>query len=128
MVDISYQKISYPLLHDYLESSVITDLIAKHGWQVKSEKGVGQGEGAEQEEEHKVVLIKNQEATIRPKKILAKIEFDSKLIKGRPSFYELQVSTYNFAKYCDSLITALLRIYCLKHRLNCDIHCVNPKL
>ena len=88
MVDISYQNIPYPLLHDYLgevESTVITDLIAKHGWQVKSEKGEGQGEGAEQEEEHKVVLIKNQEATIRPKKILAKIEFDSKLIKGQPS-------------------------------------------
>ena len=85
MVDISYQNIPYPLLHDYLgevESTVITDLITKHGWQVKSEKGEEQGEGAEQEEEHKVVLIKNQEATIRPKKILAKIEFDSKLIKG----------------------------------------------
>ena len=85
MVDISYQNIPYPLLHDYLgevESTVITDLIAKHGWQVKSEKGEGQGEGAEEEEEHKVVLIKNQEATIRSKKILAKIEFDSKLIKG----------------------------------------------
>ena len=55
-----------------------------------------------------MVLIKNQESTIRPKKILAKIEFDSRLIKGRPSFYELQVSTNNFAKYCDSLITVLL--------------------
>ena len=84
MVDISYQKIPYPLIHDYLgevESSVITDLIAKHGWQVKNEKREEQGEGAEQEEEHKVVLIKNQEATIRPKRILAKIEFDSKFIK-----------------------------------------------
>ena len=76
MVDISYQSIPYPLLKDYLgevESNDVSDLIAKHGWQIKDT-----AEGGDEEGESKVVTIKNQEATIRPKKILAKIEFDSK--------------------------------------------------
>ena len=73
-MDISYQNIPYPLLRDYLgevEDEVVSELITRHSWQIK---------GAE-EEESKVVVIKNQEATIRPKKILAKIEFDSEYRK-----------------------------------------------
>lgn len=72
VVDISYQNIPYPLLCNYLgdvEENTIADLVAKHGWRLKSDGGEEGGT--------KVVVIKNQEATIRPKKILAKIEFDS---------------------------------------------------
>jgi len=75
VVDISYQNIPYPLLRDYLgevEDEVVSELVTQHGWQIK-------GAGSEGEESGKVVVIKNQEATIRPKKILAKIEFDSEL-------------------------------------------------
>ena len=70
-MDISYQNIPYLLLQDYLggaEESIIDDLISKRDWTLKN----GDSEG-----EAKMVVIKNQEATIRPKKILAKIEFDS---------------------------------------------------
>ena len=66
MLDISYQSIPSPLLQDYLgemgEESLAA-LVKDCGWSLQGEGGV--------------VSIRNQETSIRPKKILAKIEFDS---------------------------------------------------
>ena len=68
MLDVSYQTIPFKLLQEYLgglDEQSIAALITKNGWSLLQEEGVA------------TVVIRNQEATIRPKKILAKIEFDS---------------------------------------------------
>jgi hypothetical protein len=69
VLDVSYQSIPYSQLQEYLGGSdkEETDTLVKEcGWSL-SEEG-----------EEPVVMIRNQEANIRPKKILAKIEFESK--------------------------------------------------
>ena len=56
------------MLQDYLggtDQETTTTLVQENGWSLKQEGGVA------------VVAIRNQEANIRPKKILAKIEFES---------------------------------------------------
>ena len=63
---MSYQSIPYALLQEYLGGlgdNPLADLIKDCGWSLQAEGGV--------------VSIRNQETTIRPKKILAKIEFES---------------------------------------------------
>ncbi len=69
VLDISYQSIPYALLQEYLgglEEEPLAALIKECGWSLQGEGGV--------------VSIRNQETTIRPKKILAKIEFDSEWV------------------------------------------------
>ena len=69
VVDISYQSVKLDLLKDYLgglNDSSLSELTTSRGWQIVTrEDGV------------KMVEIRKQEATIKPKKILAKIDFDS---------------------------------------------------
>lgn len=62
------------MLQDYLGGSdqeTTNALVQESGWSLKQEGGVS------------VVAIRNQEANIRPKKILAKIEFDSEWVWSR---------------------------------------------
>ena len=67
-MDVSYQSVKLDLLRDYLgglEDDSLSQLASSRGWQtVTREDGV------------KMVEIRKQEATIKPKKILAKIDFD----------------------------------------------------
>ena len=69
VINVSYQNISLSLLSDYLgealEGKDITDLATRCGWTVNEGTGT--------------VQIHMQETTIKSKKILSKIEFDSKL-------------------------------------------------
>ena len=71
VVDISYQSVQLDLLRDYLgglDDDSLSQLAASHGWQTVT-----------REDGTKMMEIRKQEATIKPKKILAKIDFDSKL-------------------------------------------------
>ena len=80
VVDISYQNVPYSMLQDYLgdlDKESTATLIAKNGWSIQEEEGVS------------IVVIRNQEATIRPKKILAKIEFDSECCIGEGGGWSL---------------------------------------
>ena len=59
------------LLRDYLgglDDDSLSQLAASRGWQTVT-----------REDGTKMMEIRKQEATIKPKKILAKIDFDSKL-------------------------------------------------
>ena len=63
VVDISYQNVPYSMLQDYLgdlDKESIATLIAKNGWIIQEEEGMS------------IVVIRNEEATIRPKKMLAR--------------------------------------------------------
>ncbi len=64
VIKVSYQNISLALLSEYLalEGGALLETVSKEGWTVTGEQ----------------VQIQNQESTIKSKKILAKIEFDSK--------------------------------------------------
>lgn len=70
VLSVSYQNIPHQLLLNYLggmEDESVSSLISDCGWSLQQKEG------------GTMVVIGNQEATIRPKKILAKIEFDSEL-------------------------------------------------
>ena len=71
-LDISYQSLSVSVLQDYvgggLDQEATAALVAKCGWSLREEGGVA------------TVFIRSQEANIRPKKILAKIEFESEWV------------------------------------------------
>ncbi len=72
VLDVSYQSIPLLLLQEYLgglDKDGIDTLVAENGW------GFTQDEGGAC-----IVTIRNQETTIKPKKILSKIEFDSEWI------------------------------------------------
>ena len=73
VIDVSYQSIELELLRDYLgdtSGTAFTEIAQTRGWQVSNA-----GDSSQQ-----IVHIRKQESTIKPKKILAKIEFDSKTI------------------------------------------------
>ncbi len=63
VISVSYQNMSLSQLSEYLalEGSTLLEMANKQGWTV----------------EGNLVQIQNQESTIKSKKILAKIEFDS---------------------------------------------------
>ena len=72
VVDVSYQSVQLDLLRDYLgglDDDSLSQLAAYRGWQTVTREG-----GT------KMMEIRKQEVTIKPKKILAKIDFDSKFI------------------------------------------------
>ena len=74
MLDVSYQTIPYSLLQEYLggaDKEETDALIKDSGWSLCEE-----GEVA-------LVSIRNQEANIRPKKILAKIDFESEWVLSK---------------------------------------------
>ena len=73
VVDVSYQSVQLDLLRDYLgglDDDSLSQLAASRGWQTVA-----------REDGTKMMEIRKQEATIKPKKILAKIDFESELIK-----------------------------------------------
>ena len=73
MIDVSYQSVKLDLLRDYLgglDNDSLSQVAASRGWQTIT-----------REDETKMMEIRKQEATIKPKKILAKIDFDSKFKK-----------------------------------------------
>jgi hypothetical protein len=72
VVDVSYQSVQLDLLRDYLgglDDDSLSQLAASRGWQTVT-----------REDGTKMMEIRKQEATIKPKKILAKIDFDSKFV------------------------------------------------
>ena len=72
VVDVSYQSVQLDLLRDYLGGldDSLSQLAASRGWQTVA-----------REDGTKMMEIRKQEATIKPKKILAKIDFESELVK-----------------------------------------------
>ncbi len=71
VVDVSYQSVKLDLLRDYLgglDDDSLSQVAASRGWQTVT-----------REDGTKMMEIRKQEATIKPKKILAKIDFDSEL-------------------------------------------------
>lgn len=72
ILDISYQSLPVSMLQDYvgggLDQEATAALVAECGWSLREEEGVA------------TVFIRSQEANIRPKKILAKIEFESEWV------------------------------------------------
>ena len=87
MVDVSYQSVRLDLLRDYLgglDDDSLSQLAASRGWQTVT-----------REDGTKLMEIRKQEATIKPKKILAKIDFDSELYNSPISIQNLMCSVFN---------------------------------